>query len=63
MQQNKVQMGDALAMLGQQFGLRNQDIEHLEQTCDHQPAEPINFAQSDFPAITLAEVAECLPKN
>ena len=39
----RLKMGDALAQLGQRFGVSDQDIEWLEQVRDRQPAEPMRF--------------------
>lgn len=39
----RLKMGDALAQLGQRFGVSNQDIEWLEQARERQPAEPMRF--------------------
>ncbi len=36
--------GDALAALGREIGLTNEDIEHLEQLRDKTPAKPLRFA-------------------
>jgi len=39
----RLKMGDAMAQLGQRFGVSDQDIEWLEQTRDRQLAEPMRF--------------------
>lgn len=39
----RLKMGDALAQLGQRFGVSDQDIEWLEQARDRQPAKPMRF--------------------
>lgn len=39
----RLKMGDALAQIGQRFGVSDQDIEWLEQARGRQPAEPMRF--------------------
>ena len=39
----RIRMGSALAALGQQIGLTNQDIEALEAVRDTAPAQPLRF--------------------
>lgn len=39
----RVRLGDALAALGRQIGLSNEDVEALDQIRDKTPAEPLSF--------------------
>ena len=39
----RVRMGDALAALGRQMGLTNEDIDTIEQARDKTPAVPLAF--------------------
>jgi plasmid stability protein len=39
----RVRVGDALAALGRQIGLTNEDFEVFDQTRDKTPAEPLRF--------------------
>ena len=39
----RVRLGDALAVLGRQIGLTNQDFEVFDQVSDKTPAEPLRF--------------------
>jgi len=39
----RVRLGDALAALGRQVGLTNEDAEALHQARDRTPAEPLSF--------------------
>lgn len=41
--EKRVRMGDALAALGRQIGLVNEDFAVFEQVRDKTPAEPIRF--------------------
>ncbi|RTL27083.1 MAG: plasmid stabilization protein [Burkholderiales bacterium] len=41
--ETRVRLGDALAKLGRQIGLTNQDVEALEQARNKPPAEPLKF--------------------
>lgn len=36
-------MGDALAAIGRQAGLSNEDVAAMEQACDKTPAQPLRF--------------------
>ena len=36
-------MGDALATIGRQAGLSNEDVAAMEQACDKTPAQPLRF--------------------
>ena len=40
---SRVRMGDALAALGRQMGLTNEDIDIIEQARDKTPAVPLAF--------------------
>jgi plasmid stability protein len=40
---SRVRVGDALAALGRQIGLSNEDFEIFEQVKDTTPAEPLRF--------------------
>jgi len=39
----RVRLGDALAALGRDIGLNNEDIEALDQARDRAPAQPLGF--------------------
>jgi plasmid stability protein len=39
----RLRLGEALAALGRQVGLTNDDVEALEQMRDKTPAEPLRF--------------------
>ncbi|MBJ7313295.1 Arc family DNA-binding protein [Rugamonas sp. CCM 8940] len=39
----RVRMGDALAALGRQIGLTNEDFEIVDRLDDKTPAEPLRF--------------------
>lgn len=39
----RVQLGDALAALGRQVGLTNEDFDIFQQIRDQTPAEPMRF--------------------
>ena len=41
--ESRVRVGDALAALGRQIGLSNEDFEIFEQVKDTTPAEPLRF--------------------
>ena len=41
--ESRVRVGDALAALGRQIGLSNEDFEIFEQVKDKAPAEPPRF--------------------
>ena len=41
--QARVLLGDALASLGRDIGLKNEDFEVLQQAQDKTPAEPLRF--------------------
>lgn len=41
--EGRVLLGDALATLGHEIGLTNEDVEVLEQIRDKRPAEPLRF--------------------
>jgi plasmid stability protein len=41
--ETRVRMGDALAALGRQIGLANQDVEVFQQVIDKTPAQPLGF--------------------
>lgn len=41
--QARVLLGDALASLGRDIGLKNEDFEALQQVQDKTPAEPLRF--------------------
>jgi plasmid stability protein len=41
--ESRVRVGDALAALGRQIGLSNEDFEIFEQVKDMTPAEPLRF--------------------
>lgn len=43
MSEQRVKLGDALAEIGRQVGLTNEDFAVLEQACDKTPAEPMRF--------------------
>ena len=36
-------MGDALAAIGRQAGLNNEEVAAMEQACDKTPAQPLRF--------------------
>lgn len=40
---NRVRLGEALAGLGREIGLTNEDVEVLERVRDKTPAEPARF--------------------
>ena len=40
---SRVRVGDALAALGRQIGLSNEDFEIFDQAKDKTPAEPLRF--------------------
>jgi antitoxin FitA len=40
---SRVRLGDALAALGRQIGLTNEDVEALERGRDQTPATPLGF--------------------
>jgi plasmid stability protein len=39
----RLRLGDALAALGREIGLTNEDVAVLERTRDQTPAEPLEF--------------------
>jgi len=39
----RVRLGDALAQLGRQIGLTNEDTDIFDQVRDRMPAEPLRF--------------------
>ena len=39
----RVRVGTALAKLGRRIGLRNEDVESIDQVRSNTPAEPIKF--------------------
>ena len=41
--ESRVRVGDALAALGRQIGLSNEDFEIFDQAKDKTPAEPLRF--------------------
>ena len=41
--ETRVRLGDALAALGRDIGLTNEDIEALDQARDRAPAQPLGF--------------------
>ena len=41
--ESRVRLGEALAALGREIGLTNEDFEILEQVRDKTPAEPLSF--------------------
>lgn len=41
--ETRVLMGDALAALGRKVGLTNADVESLQKSRAHKPAEPLVF--------------------
>ena len=41
--ESRLRLGDALAALGREIGLTNQDFEVFEQVRDTSPAEPLRF--------------------
>ena len=41
--QTRVRVGDVLATLGRQIGLRNEDFEVFDRVRDKTPAEPLRF--------------------
>ncbi|MGN6231916.1 MAG: FitA-like ribbon-helix-helix domain-containing protein [Trinickia sp.] len=41
--EKRVRLGDALAALGRNVGLTNEDLAILDQTRDKTPAEPMRF--------------------
>ena len=41
--ESRVRVGEALAALGRQIGLTNEDFEIFEQVKDTTPAEPLRF--------------------
>lgn len=41
--ETRVGLGDALAALGREIGLSNEDIEALNQARDRTPAQPLGF--------------------
>ena len=41
--ESRVRVGDALAALGRQIGLTNEDFEIFDQVKDKTPAEPLGF--------------------
>ncbi|MBX4955907.1 FitA-like ribbon-helix-helix domain-containing protein [Rhizobium lentis] len=41
--EQRIRMGDALAELGRQLGLTNDDLEVLDQLRERAPAEPLRF--------------------
>jgi len=41
--EKRVRLGDALAALGREIALTNEDFEVLEQVRDKTPAEPLGF--------------------
>ncbi len=41
--ETRVRLGDALAALGRNIGLTNEDIEALDQARDRAPAQPLGF--------------------
>jgi plasmid stability protein len=41
--ESRVRMGDALAALGRNIGLTNEDFEVFNQVRDQSPAEPLKF--------------------
>ena len=40
---NRIKMGQALAAIGQELALTNQDVEAMEAMRQQKPAEPIGF--------------------
>ena len=40
---NRIKMGQALAAIGRELGLTNQDVEAMEAMRQQKPAEPIGF--------------------
>lgn len=41
--EQRVRLGDALASIGRELGLNNEDFEILEQIRDKTPADPLRF--------------------
>ncbi len=41
--ESRIRLGDALAALGHEIGLTNEDFDVFEQTRDKTPAEPLRF--------------------
>ncbi len=41
--ETRVRLGEALAALGRQVGLTNQDVDAIQQMNDKTPAEPLRF--------------------
>lgn len=41
--ETRVRLGDALAALGREIGLTNEDVEALNQARDKTPAKPMGF--------------------
>ncbi len=41
--ETRVRLGDALAALGRDIGLTNEDIEALDKARDRAPAQPLGF--------------------
>lgn len=41
--ESRIRMGDALAALGREIGLTNEDVDALAQLRDRMPAEPPGF--------------------
>jgi plasmid stability protein len=41
--ESRLCMGDALAALGSEIGLTNEDVEALQQAADKTPSEPFRF--------------------
>ena len=41
--ETRILMGDALAALGREIGLKNEDFEVLDEVKDKLPAEPLRF--------------------
>lgn len=41
--EKRVRLGDALAALGREIGLTNDDLEVFDQVRDKTPAEPVRF--------------------
>ena len=40
---HRLRMGDALAAIGRQAGLSNEDVAAMEQACAKTPAQPLHF--------------------
>jgi len=41
--ETRIRLGDALAELGREVGLRNEDFEEFEKIRDKNPARPVGF--------------------